>query len=353
MGAGMEDTGMKQNNTGRIIAMIVLTIAFIALVFGFACSPKNTRKTEVNANVIVENGEATYLGFRGEFNIARAGKYDIHVNWWPEDDPGFISGFVLYDLDGSILSFCTGQKVQAGFLPIQLEKAEYSFEIKIFDSEDKLNEFLNDCGEDYASDGDVFTGYRDGQWHVTYTITASLATKWMLFILAIGCVMYAVLMTLIIFRMCHEGKPEYDERQKLVNGKAYEYGFYTMLVLSVIYVLAWFMGIADEFLSPGVAVMLITLIVAAVVGIYNVINDGYIAVNAYEERVIATLSAILAVNILATIGGIRTGSLIKDGKLGISSVNAFCGLLMLALIVAIVIRKARNKKEDDDEELEA
>ena len=53
MGAGMEDTGMKQNNTGRIIAMIVLTIAFIALVFGFACSPKNTRKTEVNANVIV------------------------------------------------------------------------------------------------------------------------------------------------------------------------------------------------------------------------------------------------------------------------------------------------------------
>ncbi|MCR4678291.1 MAG: hypothetical protein K5679_06010 [Lachnospiraceae bacterium] len=344
---------MRKSNTGRIIAMIVLTLGFLILMFGFVLSPKNTRKTHLNVGVIVENGEAAYRDFKGKFNIERPGKYDITVEWMPDEDAGFISGFALYDLDRSVTAFCTGQQVRAGFLPIRLEKAEYEFEIRIFASEEELNEFLSSCDNDCTVSGDRFTGYKDGAWTVDYTVTATLSSKWMLLIFTVGCAMYALLMALLIFRMCHEGKPEYDERKKLVNGKAYEYGFYTMLVLSVIYVLAWFMGIADEFLSPGVAVMLITLIVAAVVGIYNVINDGYIAVNAYEGRVIASLSAILAVNILATIGGIRTGSLIKDGKLGISSVNAFCGLLMLALIVAILIRKARSKKENDDEELEA
>lgn len=344
---------MKQSNTGRIVTMIVLTIAFLALMLGFVLSPKNTKKTTLKAGVIVENGEATYKEFKGKFNIVRAGQYDINVKWMPKEDPGFISGFVLYDLDGSVILFCTGQKVEAGFLPIRMEKAEYNFEIKIFTSEEAVDEFLSSCDHEYTSSGDAFEGYEDGEWEVEYTVTATLSSRWMIIVFFAGCIMYGLLMVFIIFGMCHEGKPEYDERQRLVNGKAYEYGFYTMLALCVTYIFAWFTGAADDFLSPGVAVALIMLIVAAVVGIYNVLNDGYLAVNAYEERVIATLSAILAINILATIGGIRTGNLIKDGKLGISSVNAFCGLLMLALIVAIVIRKARNKKEDDDEELEA
>ena len=344
---------MKQSNTGRIVAMIVLTIAFLALMLGFVLSPKNTKKTTLKVNVIVENGEATYRSFTGKFNISRAGTYDIAVKWWPEEDTGVISGFVLYDLDGSIMHFCTGQAVQAGFVPTRLEKAEYSFDILIFASEEEVDNFLRKCDEDYTSSGDKFEGYKDGMWEIEYTASATLSTNWMVLVFFAGCIMYGLLMTLIVFRMCHEGKPEYDERQKLVNGKAYEYGFYTMLALCVTYIFAWFTGVADEFLSPGVAVALITLIVAAVVGIYNVVNDGYIAVNAYEGRVIAALSGILAVNILATIGGIRTGRLIEDGKLGLSSVNAFCGLLMLALIVAIVIKKACNKREDDDEELEA
>lgn len=337
---------MKQNNTGRIIAMIVLTIAFLALMFGFAFSPKNARKTELNANVIIENGEVSGGVFRGKFNISRAGRYDVSVRWWPEDDPGFISGFVLYDLDGSVITFCTGQMVEAGFNPIRFEKAEYDFEIKVFASEEKLNEFLNDCGQDYTSEGEAFNGYRDGQWHVTYTVKASLDMKWVFLVFVISCAVYGFIMALIIFRMCHEGKPEYDERQKLVNGKAYEYGFYTMLVLGVTYSLASICGFADEFISPGVAVALIVLITGAVVGLYNVVNDGYIAVNAYEGRVIGSLSAILAVNILATIGGIKTGNIIKNGKLGFSSINVFCGLLMITLIIAICIKKARSGRED-------
>ena len=344
---------MKQSNKGRVLAMIVITLAFFALMIGFVFSPKNTKESKLKANVIIENGEASYHAYRGQLNISRAGEYDIRIDWMPDESCGFLSGFVLYDLDGSVITFCTGQIVDAGFLPMKLEKDIYEFEFKIFTSEDELNAFLKDCGDDYTSDGGIFEGYKDGQWEVEYTVRATLAAKYMLFIFLVGCAAYGIIMALLILRMCHEGKPEYDERQKLVNGKAYEYGFYTMLVLGVTYSFAWFCGLADEFITPGAAVELILLVVCAVVGIYNVFNDGYLAVNAYEGRVIAALTGIFFLNVLAVVLAVKGGTLITDGKAGYSFSNVFCGVFILALIIAICIKKARRNREDDDEELEA
>ena len=64
--------------------------------------------------------------------------------------------------------------------------------------------------------------------------------------LALG-IMCGLMISVVLLKIAnkdHKVKTQYDERQEMVKGKGYKYGFYTMMALEVVFMLLEMSGIS-------------------------------------------------------------------------------------------------------------
>ena len=140
-------------------------------------------------------------------------------------------------------------------------------------------------------------------------------------------------------------KCRYDERQVLVQGRSFKYGFYTLLVCLMLDV---FLGdLADPYVDHGVIVFL-CLAVGVIVGAgYAIWNDGYFSLNEYPKRVVAAFLAIALLNFVVFLRYIHEGELIENGVVTLSAINLICAVLLLVIVLIILARYACRKRQDE------
>ena len=138
-----------------------------------------------------------------------------------------------------------------------------------------------------------------------------------------------------------------NERQKLVNGNGYKWGFYTLFGLLLIYSLLSYSGMAG-FMSPAVFCEAAIIVGAMVMVSYTLINDGYFAVNAMSGRIIGIIAVLFLLSLAGTVFFFINGTFFKDGSFGMGF-NILLITVMLALFLAICFVK-RNRGESEDEE---
>ena len=139
---------------------------------------------------------------------------------------------------------------------------------------------------------------------------------------------------------------EYDERQKLAQGKAYKWSYFTLLgylLLGGLFDLATGIRWCDlyTFVFMGVFLSLAVFIVLCLQ------MDAYVSFRQRPKQAVLVLLVIAAMNLIPGIINISTpGVLIADGMLTYHVVNPLLGLLLLISALSVWFRYRREQREN-------
>ena len=150
------------------------------------------------------------------------------------------------------------------------------------------------------------------------------------------------------FRKDGSLKCKYDERQELVQGRGFKYGFFTLLAYEFFQMICgnWLEGIVMQeviiIFGMGISVM--------VYASYAILNDGYIALNENPQRVGIVFLVIAVWNIFIAIMEISEGHFFEDGLISYPATNMILGVMMLYVVVLLVVKKYVRKEGAEGQE---
>ncbi len=138
---------------------------------------------------------------------------------------------------------------------------------------------------------------------------------------------------------------EYDERQKASRGKAYKYGFITLMIFFVLSeLLSIYIGrdwsTHGTNLSLGVCLSILTFALSCV------FMDAYVGIKQQIKNVWLPLVFVGIVNIVIGISVLRKSEwkLIINEQLDLP-INLTCGITVVIVAIAVVIKHIYDKRE--------
>jgi len=139
---------------------------------------------------------------------------------------------------------------------------------------------------------------------------------------------------------------QFDERQERARGKAYQYGFFTLLACLFVY------GASDLALKRWCDTLTgVTICAAAGLGVFAVtciLKDAYLSLREKPRQVMVLFALIAAVNLGFGLMYYISGELVEDGVLTFRAVNPILGFeVLVILIVYIVNHLLRNREETE------
>ncbi|MDE7431156.1 MAG: hypothetical protein K2N34_04475 [Lachnospiraceae bacterium] len=139
---------------------------------------------------------------------------------------------------------------------------------------------------------------------------------------------------------------EYDERQLLTRGKAYQYSFFTLLFVMLIH--GYIMEQICEWCTLRVFVYTNLIISVLVFVTICIFNDAYFQLSARPHYFVFLSLFLGIITLLSSIFEYRdNGTLLdKDGKF--DNINLECAILMFAISIIFIIKKLISKDEDGD-----
>ena len=337
----------KNGTWVKIAVMVLLTALFVVFVAATLSFPMTVFTYKNNGPVEIVDGKHTGPAIAANFTIKRKGQYIISAKWWPEEEPGYITGLQIKNGD-EVVSWMTGNKVNAEFIPKEYEPGKYRAEFVILPNDKAYNDFVADHNGGYETSGDVFEGYRDGVFDVTYSLQVELSRSHQTITFLAGCTVYGLLMGLLIFSLCYKGsRPEYDERQKLVIGNGYKYAFYTLFALMLIYSLLSYSGMSD-FMSPSVFCEAAVIVGIAVFAIYTTVNDGYFAVNVMSGRMTGIFTVLFLLLLLASAFNVVNGHVFAKGRFEIGIIFVLLTVVVGILLTLFFVKRKTATGEEEE-----
>lgn len=158
-------------------------------------------------------------------------------------------------------------------------------------------------------------------------------------------IIVGLLIVMIFFKLSNSNKKmktEYDERQQLVHGRAYQAAFYSFIIYETLMMLA---GVAEIKLPVESYILHFGGIILGcmVLACYNIWHGAYWGLNNNRKRYAVLFLAAAAINCIPVIGGIKDGDL-----MGTPLMSLMVLVMMLVLCVMLLIRQM-TEKEDDGE----
>lgn len=165
---------------------------------------------------------------------------------------------------------------------------------------------------------------------------------------AIGLIVVAVILK--VTRNDGGIRCKFDERQAIIRGKGYQYGFISLVICNILYALLS----ATDLKLPvdlDMAVFLGIFISIVVMISYLIWHDAYFALNERRPRVMIAFMLIAALNLWLGVKSILEGRAVRDGVLTGGSLNLFCGILFIIIFVVLLakhIKEASGMQEDEE-----
>lgn len=336
--------------TGLFTTLFALVAVLIVFIVG---NDKPSTLTSVSQTVSVNDGVAKSVLSSGEITVSRSGKYSIIANWWPEENPGFLTGIAFFDETGEIVHAIVANKATSETFPIALNKGKLSYKITILtsnaeaDEYDRLNNLLGEDSENHA-----FEGYCDGEWYINYELGIRRINPYVRLIITFLAALAGLDIALILVVATREKVgallATYDERQIMARGAAYRYGFFTLLAYSVFIALACSDRDIELPIETTVLIMLGVFLSAFVFAAICIVRDAYFAIEDNKKSVIAVLAFVAVVNLFIGVRRLLMDGLFVDGKVGMSVINLLGGIFIVLLLIVVLI-KVFFIKEDEEE----
>lgn len=154
-------------------------------------------------------------------------------------------------------------------------------------------------------------------------------------------VLAGILLTCILLKLTKNNgrmKCEYDERQELVRGRGYKYGFFTQLFYMALYAV---LTLSEAPLPvDNYTIMLIGLILSVTVHvIYCTWNEAYISLNENPKKVIAAFMLLGLINIAVGVLNLLRGKMIENGILTYRASNLLVGSMCFLICLFVVLKR--------------
>ena len=139
----------------------------------------------------------------------------------------------------------------------------------------------------------------------------------------------------------------FDERQERARGKAFQYGFFTLLASTYAY------GISDVMFGRWCDVLTgVTLCVAAglcVFAVTCILKDAYLSLREKPRTVMTMFALLSAVNL--GFGGMYavSGGLVENGVLTFRAVNPIIGFTTLVILIVYIVNYLLDSREEETE----
>lgn len=167
-------------------------------------------------------------------------------------------------------------------------------------------------------------------------------------------IILGIIICIIAFKFLNKDKKvktQYDERQLLVRGKAYQIGFYTM---SVYFALLFLLEMSEITVPIAQSILYFTGFIAggAALCIYCIWNGAYFGLNNKAKSWMIFLGVFAIINGIYAWVAFSEGRMIVNGVLEYPFVNILCDVLLIIAIVTYLIKHFvdGNKEDLDDEE---
>ena len=142
---------------------------------------------------------------------------------------------------------------------------------------------------------------------------------------------------------------DFDERQQLLRGKAFQAGFFTMLILSFLYWVLVRLVLQRPLMEDGLSALICVLVGVGVFGFDCILHDAFFTVQNKPKNYIILFTATTISQIPAAINNLRDGTVIQNGVLTFLAVPIVCGVLFLSILTAIICKVLAMRKEDAEE----
>ena len=139
----------------------------------------------------------------------------------------------------------------------------------------------------------------------------------------------------------------FDERQELARGKAFQYGFFTLLIAAYVY------GISDMLLGRWCDVLTgVTLCIALAICVFAItciLKDAYLSLRE-KPRTIMTFFALLSIiNLGFGVMYHISPGLTENGVLTFRAVNPIIGFATLIILVVYVVNYLLSPRDEEAE----
>ena len=139
----------------------------------------------------------------------------------------------------------------------------------------------------------------------------------------------------------------FDERQERARGKAFQYGFFTLLVTTYAY------GVSDMVLGRWCDVLTgVTICLAVSLGVFAVtciLKDAYLSLREKPRTVMTMFALISAMNLGFGVMYALSGGLVEDGVLTFRAVNPVIGFVTLVILIVYIVNPLPRSREEEAE----
>ena len=142
------------------------------------------------------------------------------------------------------------------------------------------------------------------------------------------------------------GMPEYDEMQKIAQGKAYKYGFFTAVFAVVACAVLDILDIHLFADSATPMFLVLFLSIGAFAG-YSIWKEAYFGLRANTGRSVCFLIIVTVINLIPAVKNFRNGTMLTNGKLNYTCVNLCCAILLIFVLFIMLIKKNQNQEEEE------
>ncbi len=335
----------KKKITIIICSILIVLLAVLCPVLMMSDTP--VQEIHFTGKVTVEDGVANPAGENMQLTVEEDGEYYWVYNW--EGLPGMITGMSVKTPDGEVIFACTAEGCYAESIPMELIAGTYEIEMAYLTNDEDMRAFLADNGIDEMG-SDPYTYIENGAWSTEYTVGLeedshlSIGVK-VAFVIGLAIGLLVVAICLAISKNSDETKNQFDERQELVRGKGFKYGFFTVMISNTVLL---FFDILEVPLFSNMEVAMTASIVVgvAVFASYCIWNDGYFALNENRKSLLIMFGLIGLMNIVIGIRNLIAGVVIENGALTFPSTNLFCALLFLVIFVVLLLKHIKDGKEE-------
>lgn len=191
-----------------------------------------------------------------------------------------VPGMSVTSPEGDIVFACTAEGCYAESIPMELKAGTYDVEVVYLTSDEEMHQFLNTYGIEVAG-SDPYDYIENGAWSTVYSIgledssDLGIGLK-VAFIIGLAIGLLVVVILVAVTKNGNETKNQFDERQELVRGKGFKYGFFTMMIANVA-LLSLYVLIISWFSNMEVAMIASIVVGVSVFASYCIWNDGYFA----------------------------------------------------------------------------
>jgi len=158
-------------------------------------------------------------------------------------------------------------------------------------------------------------------------------------------ILIGVVIVIAFFKFANKDgriKAEYDEMQNYYRGLGYKYSFYTVIIYLA------FISVLDigEIPVPMTFsnICFLGIFLGVMVDVcYCIRHNAYFGLNNNVKKYSILMTICTVVNFLVAFAAIKGGRMVQDGELQAPFVNLLCGIMFLAVAIAMFMNK--NKGE--------